>query len=394
MPSFFVPNRMEVIELADILNVPILKAGTHHSHNSGILTISEEQLEDTIKGSNDCRELIKESLTTGKYRGNDIKLSKMPGVLNLHHDAILDETVKDRVKDVSVEFGKQEIDGEMWMTETFRNVPQDIAKSIQTHFPGRSVELLPLTNPDTGVKYPMVVRSTAFLDKWTAPAVKGQKRDITVEFAEGESPIIVLFSGTEYQQSTQGAENMGEETKKEEKKTPDVSELKEKEAQIKELQKKKAQDFAMIKEMQAKQEAAEQAVIELQKKQNAAEVREFMSDLGHKTLQGEHSSYNVSAAFLEVIEPIISGTGRQTVIELAKGSQPMRKTLEDVFTKIVELAGKGALLVPVTEMGAMQHKEPGNENNQSILEQAQEIQAAQKISYSTALLQAQRKGGK
>jgi len=170
---FLLPERgddmaSDEIELATLLDVPVLRAGKHHSHNAGEIEITEDEIDEIIEASQALAPLVKESFDTGKYRGNEsLILHKMPGFINFVHDGILADTIKERTKGVNVEYGKKFFEnpetGERvpWITQTFRDVPSDVAEAIKTRFPKRSVELIPFTNPDTGKSYRMAIRSTA-----------------------------------------------------------------------------------------------------------------------------------------------------------------------------------------------------------------------------------------
>lgn len=337
-------------EMAALIDVPVLRAGKHHSHNAGEIEITEEQLDDILEGSQALIPLIKESLETGSYRGNEtLKLAKMPGFLNLVHDNILAETIKERTKGVNVEYGKKFFEnpntGEQvpWITQTFRDVPQDIAEAIQTRFPKRSVELIPFTNPETGKAYQMAIRSTAFLNnEWreTPPAVSGQDDKLQVEFSQGDSPVLVLFSGdpltadinTQQQEATAMADN----------KTPETGIVTELQAKINE----QATELKAYKELheaeKAEREALDKKVLELQARDAQRDVIEFMKDLRGKHLTGADGIvYAPSKAFCDLVEPLISGTKTSAVIELAEGAKPARQTLMSLVNEVLELASKG-----------------------------------------------------
>jgi len=379
---------MEVHEFASLIDVPILKAGVHPSRNAGNVEVSEDMLDHIIEGSNACKDIVKDAMITGEYRGNPMKLSKpIPGPINLHHNDILDETIKHRVANVDFSFNKRKIAGETWMTETLTNVPKDIAKSIQTHFPGRSVELIPLTHPDTGKKYTMVVRSTAFLDKYTPPAVKGQQHDLQVEFAEGETPIIVLCSGTDLLTSVEKENTtMTEETTKQpENQAVDVSELAAKDAKIAELQaelEKGKEREAKIADLESALEEHGRLATELIAKQDASEIAEFIGKIEHaRPVDDNGVKYEVSPAFLELARPLIETTSRTSVIEMSGEQKPARQTLSDTLAKVIEMAAKHAILVPMTEMGTAGSQEP----TASKLERAKAYQEEHKVSYVDAL---------
>lgn len=347
-------------EMAALIDVPVLRAGKHYSHNAGEIEITEEQLDDILEGSQALIPLIKESLETGIYRGNEtLKLAKMPSFLNLVHDNILAETIKERTKGVNVEYNKKYFEhpdtGEQvpWITQTFRDVPADIAEAIKTRFPKRSVELIPYVNPDTGKAYNMAIRSTAFLNnewKETPPAVSGQDDNLQVEFSQGVSPVLVLFSGDpltadiniQQQEATAMADN----------KTPETG-------IVTELQAKLNEQAAELKSYQDLHEAekAERAkldakIMELQAKDEKRDVLEYMKDLRGKHLTGADGIvYAPSKAFCDLVEPLIAGTKTSAVIELAEGVKPVRQTLMSLINEIVELASKdGGMLIALGQL--------------------------------------------
>jgi len=365
---------MKLIEFADLVDVPILKAGTHQSHNKGAVTITEDELDEIIEGSQELLPVVKGSLSTGVYEGNeDLKLPKMPGLLNLHHNTLFGDTIKDRVKAVDVSFGKQEIDGETWMTESFHNVPHDIAATLQSSFPFRSVELIPLKNPKTGKEYPMVVRSTAFLDKYTPPAVKGQNKDFLVEF-EGETPVIVLLSqGAEYKQEQEEDNDMPIDGKTPDV-NPDVAELQGKYVeQATELAAQKAKNEAL----ELEQGAANTKIAELQAKSDSRDVSEFIGSLSTRPIHGADGViYNVSTAFCKVVEPLISRTSTSAVFEMEEGEKPARSVIMETIDSIVEMAATdGGFLVAMSEMAGKQH-EPPDDTPKTAAELQAELMAA------------------
>jgi hypothetical protein len=389
---------LEIIEFANVLNVPILKAGTHYGRKpkGKPIVISDELLDEIIEGSNECKELIRDSMKTGNYRGNNYKLTRpIPGILNLHHDDILDETMKLRTKDVDWEFGKQVIRGVPWMTQTFRNVPKDVAKSIQSHFSGRSVELLPLKNPDTGKTYPMVVRSTAFLDKHTAPAVKGQSaEDITVEFAEEDSPITVLYCNVEHQPITETQENiiMSEQQKPTEdpKLVEMAAALEAKEQELKELQNQRGQEEARITELEEARKRDADKLIELQRAQETREIDSYLKELSLTPREDSNGvKYTLAPVFAELVSPALHNVPQGIVIELAEGKQEsFQETLKGIFEKLLEKALDGGLFVPMTEMAERRFKDPDTKEA-PLIDRAKARAKEKDIPYDKALLELQ-----
>lgn len=350
----------EVKEMATLVDVPILRAGKHNSHNAGEIEITEEQLDEILEGSQALAPIVKESFNTGVYRGNEaLKLKTMPGFLNLVHDNILADTIKERTKGVNVEYGKKFFEnpdtGEQipWITQTFRNVPQDIAEAIKTRFPKRSVELIPFTNPETGKQYRMAIRSTAFLNnEWreTPPAVKGQDDNLHIEFSQGDNPVLVLFSGdpltADINKQQQEVAAMAE------KDTPETGIVTELQAKIDE-QAAELQAYKELHEAEKTERAKLDAkVAELQAKDEKRDIIEFMKDLRGKHITGADGIvYAPSKAFCDMIEPLVSGTRNNAVIELADGQKPARQTLMNLVNDIIELASKdGGMLIALGQI--------------------------------------------
>jgi hypothetical protein len=398
-------KEMQVIEFADILDVPILKAGTHYSHNAGPVTFTKDELSDLVKYSNSARQFIRESIEQGAYPGNEAlnaKLTKpIPGVLNVLHqkEDIFPETIKDRVRDVEVEFSLEEVNGEPWILEQFRNVPPDIAKTLKAHYPYRSIEYLPQVSIP-GISQPKkIIRSTAFLNRVTSPAVKGQNPDLAVEFAEGESPVIVLMcddlTNTESPTTKQEAITMLEEQnmEKQPEVTPEVDmsadltgQLDAKEKEIVELQAQldavKQEDAKTVKELQAESAKAQAQIAELQRAQDAAEVAEFCREVELTTLISQSGQkYIPSPAFLKLLRPMVEKSTNDGVIEFAEGAKSPRKAIEDVFTQVLELAKNDALLVPVSELKAG-FKDPDQKLDKTTM--IAELQANENLDYGDA----------
>lgn len=363
---------METIyELATLKDVPILRAGVHKSHNAGDIVITEAELDRILQGSQALIPLVKESLDTGVYRGNEsLKLAKMPGFINFVHNGILADTIKERTKGVEVEYNKKYFEhpetGERvpWLTQTFRNVPTDIAEAIQIRFPKRSVELIPFTDPATGESYDMAVRSTAFLNNdWpeTPPAVTGQDEKLQIEFSQGEDPVLVLLSGdpetVNTNTSPQEVDDMGDQHMPE---TGIVTELQAKlEQQAAELQSYKELHEAE----KADRAALDKKIVEMQAREAQRDVTEFMKDLRGKHITGANGVvYAPSKAFCDMIEPLISGTKTGAVIELAEGQKPARQTFMNLINEVVELASKdGGMLVALGQIAPEVNAPPTDE---------------------------------
>lgn len=379
------------VELASLVDVPILRAGKHYAAKAlngepGEVDISEEELDEILEGSQVLAPIVKESIGTGFYQFGDesVRLPKMPGFINFVHDGLLKETLKERTKNVNVEYGKKYFEnpetGERvaWITQTFRDVPTDIAEAIKTRFPKRSVELMPFTDPTTGKQYKMAVRSTAFLNNdWreTRPAVSGQDDKLNIEFSQGESPVLILFSGDP--ETVPINTQQQEDIDMTDIKAPEngiVTELQEKLSEtVSELQAYKELHEAE-KEERVKRDAQ---IIELQEQNAKRDVIEFMKDLTGRHLTGADGVvYTPSKAFCDIVRPLIEGTSTSAVIELAEGTKPARQVITQAVNNIVDLASKnGGMLVALGQLAPGVNAPPeGEEKVKSAIELMEELQ--------------------
>ena len=359
----------EITELANILDVPVLTAGKFVSHNAGPLEITEDDLDEIIEGSNRLQPIITDAITTGVYQGNEefsAKLSKtIPGLLNVKHQIPFEsdtfskpvnDFVKDAVSQVTTSFRKAAINGKNWIVQQFEHVPEDIARTLAEEFPYRSVELLPLTDPDSGRFFDKIIRSTAFLDRFTTPAVPGQNPELIVEFA-GTSPLITITT----HQSLKGDPIMAE-------KTQDLSNV----VELQELHATLDKQNAVIAELNSRVDTVEEArqaavelaitnekvkdekIAELQGKQDEVETQRILSELSGKVRKFGDRAYLLSPAFMEIVTPSIKTSG---VIELAEGEN-LRQKYADMFDSVIELAGKNAILVPIETQGPRAFEAP------------------------------------
>lgn len=361
-----------VIELANLPHVPILKIGEWHPHNTKE-SLPVMDIDSIIEGSNECKDLVFEAMTTGVYRGNeDFKLTKpIPAVMNIHHQEMFPDTeVNDALKKafqaVTATYQKETIDGEEWLTANFENVPNGSAETLRRHFPLRSVELIQnFSNPDTGHIWPMIIRSTAFLNQTTKPAVSGQRPELVVEFSADESPVVRL---TSTYQVTQGDIAMATQTPEKKVDGVDVAEMEkaqhaltEKDQQIAELRAKLSEveidKESTIKELEMKDQHRDAQVRELAAKLDAKEIKELCHDLQMKprvNKDGNHA-YILSKSAMDIITPGIQGKG---VFELQEG-EDSRHAFINRIDALVELAAKGGLLVPMTMQGERTFDAPG-----------------------------------
>jgi hypothetical protein len=395
---------MEVQEFADILNVPVLKAGVHHSHNVGDLAFTEEDLYRIAHDSTALQDYIQKSVELQRYDGNE-ELSKnlkkpIPDVLNVQHqdEKYFPIALQKHLKDVDTTFHVGTVNNEPWLMQNFHRVPSDVAKTLQEHYPYRSIELVPLKVQDT--LYPQVIRSTAFLNKYTSPGVKGQSPDLTVEFVEGESPVVVLMCDdidTELPITTNQEASMPNEQTvsktSEEMSGSDVSELAgqiaAKDAEIDRLQAELAQEKSErveIAELKASHESALAQIAELKAKEDEADVREFCATFELTPLVQGDQKYVPSPSFMSIVRKHITASPSTGVIEFAEGSQTVRETMKSLFQDVAELAAKQSVLVPISDTKPT-HAVPGQK--QTIETRIAELQQATPgMKYGDAWVQA------
>jgi hypothetical protein len=289
----------------------------------------------------------------------------------LKHQSILPDTLKEATQGITTSFQKALIDGKPWIVQQFQNVPNDIADTLRREFPYRSVELLPLTDPETGKQYSKIIRSTAFLDKFTPPAVPGQNPNLVVEFQGEEEPLIRL--------TTTGV-NIMPDNKQD--KSVDVSELQ----QMKETLTAQTKALAELQAKVAKTEEDRERAIELAKEQEAKnqklekQVSELSSDNYLKELsrlrKKDGLTYQVSPAYLEIVKPIIEQNG---VVELADG-QNQQEAMFKLFDHIAEMGSN--VLLQLSLEGEKSYSQPEAKPDKNAL--IQELMEKEGISENDA----------
>lgn len=352
---------LPVVELASLIKVPILKAGVFQSSTAGAYEVKEEELDDIVYASNKLLPIVREAADTGIYRGNELFSEKLkhtgkpiPGVLNIVHqknlfDPSFSTQVKEFISGVSVSYDKELVDGKQWVVASFSGMTPEMTETLLTRYPFRSAELLPLTDPETGVKHPKVIRSTAFLDVLTPPAVPGQTPAMVAEFAGGEDPVVTISINREEEKHAMNDEG----------KTVDVAALQKLEAastqqaeMIAELQASLKAQEAEKKALEEFKAASEAKITELQRAKEQGEATAIVASLSAKSIEHEGRMYQVSKAFVDTVAPVILGNG---IVELQEG-EDHRKKLSGVFEGILELAKSGSILVPLGTVGTSSYE--------------------------------------
>jgi len=319
--------------MATIHDVEIFRVGKHNAEE-----FPPERVAQMLTNSNACLPYILESIQSGVYAGNehiDTQSKPIPGLINFAHQRYLRETLKEAVKDVSVEFKRR---GD-WIIATLKNLKTDLAEFIKDRFPYRSIELIPklLVN---GQEFTDVIRSIAFLPPDITPAVSGQSPHLAVEYS-ADGGIIKLFS-----QIIEEEKPMAEEKTKQDQ-TPIVS----------------VDEFTALKEkvaeMQAKADKDEQEKNELQARLQLETTKREQNEIA-MFCKGLETDLNASPAFLGMVKPLLERADNHTVIEFAEGRKsPLREELQRVLTEI--LKSKDTLTVPIGEFAKQTHEDPSKQ---------------------------------
>ncbi len=352
---------MHIDEFATLRDVKVFKPGTHNGE-----AYTPTEVEAMIADSNECAEYIKTSIEAGIYDGNDFDLEKpIPGLLNIEHQKYLPDTIKQAVKDISVEYQRQ---GD-WVTATFYNVKDEIAKFLQAGFPFRSVEIVKhLKNTLNGKTYNNILRSVGFLQ--ANPAVP-QEPGYAVEFAsQADAPVIMLYSQTE---EPQQGDTMEPIVKEEAQginipaavETPPAVSIEEYDA----LTARQAEQDKTIKEMQDDMKRAEAENVEMKtrldsarQEQDAQSITMYCDKLIHEQ--------EASPSFIGLIMPHLIHADHSAVVEFsAEQHATRREALQTLFAEVVEMSKKSTITVPVGAALKPDHADPIEEKESPLQQQ-------------------------
>ena len=389
----------KVAAFAMLRDVELFTPGTHNSQEYTL-----QDIDDMVESSNACLPFILKSIKDGYYEGNE-SLNKeiqssgkpIPSLINLGHQRYFKD-IKEFLKDVSVQFGKA---GD-WVTANIGNVKDDLALMLQEVFNGRSVELIKeLYNPLDGNTYRNVIRSIGFLPHNIRPAVSGQNPLLSVEYAADESGFVTLYSSINHTQQEDAMKDTPKEVKGEgaiAKSVPDATHqtldapvaqpdgmknptlqeqysmekdrevLREFQAQIDALQQQVEEVQAEKTALNKRVELAEQKATQHELRQEAQAVEMFCKDLALERVQDtEGNEYLVSQAFVEAVKPLLSKSDNKAVVEFSDETHvTARGAMQHLVTRVVDMAAKGALIVPV---GVQQYQQPHSAPEETVDQQ-------------------------
>lgn len=379
---------MDIKELAKIVKVPILTTGvfpySNQKEGQPPVEMTEEELDASIESSNLLQPILLEAVEKGFYRGNeeiDLNGKAIPPVVNAAHQKLFPETLNAALKKATVKYSKEMYDGKPWMVANLDGIPPDVANTFKTELPWRSVELLNLLDPDTGIYHKNVVRSTAFLHKSTRPAVGGQSPEIVVECSGPEDPltIITTHSTPHYEE---GGSTM-ELAELQAKQAADAERIKELEAEKAEREAKEAARLAELEAAKKAQEVKELAlkneIAELRAAQERSEIAGIEKDWMQPRVFGKRS-FTLAPAARDLCMSRVAGNG---VAELAEGENSRQKYVEFV-NSIIEMAGNEKLLVQTSLEGVTPNTKPEDNTEKSFDAQIAELQEKEGLEYGDA----------
>jgi hypothetical protein len=372
--------------MAELLEVPILKGGIHNG-------FEVQNLQAAARDTMEAMPYLLEAQYRGAYRGDANQRFNdeiPPSFLNLQHDVIGEESTTpitpERLKEltlgVQMEVDTRLFNGEEWVIGNFRNVKPELAKLLSGAYPGRSVEILPnFQNPDTGQIYPVVLRSVAFLDPQTDPAVP-QTPGYSVKLSQDEGVQVVRCDVPatnnqheeevlEMPKEIEGTTKLSQDAQREQDLQAELDALKagmaEKDSVIQKLQAEKKEDS--LTQSEVKKLAAE--VAKLREEKQEAEVEAFCVKLA--------SDMGLTKSAVDIIRPVVAA--KEGVVKMSADSEPIPvgKAYKESLVDLLKLAkDKDALFIPESPGGLV----PGKQQTEEEVKQSpeeQRISAIQKF---------------
>lgn len=365
------------------LDVPIIKKGVF---NGMAVTDLKALVQDTLK----AMPYLLEAQQTGSYRGKGnqrFNTETVPPFIHLRHapEDIAFEKLKEWASDVNMELDTRLLlGGEEWGNVHFSNVDSELAKLLSVAFPYRSGEFLPnFENPDTGEIYPVVLRSVAFLDVNTEPAVP-QQPGYSVKLAQNELGVIVVHCDVpNINQSQKETETMAE---KEEAKTvklsaEDIQRFEAMENRLKTLETENKDLKGAVNEMKEEKDSLSSQVLKFQQDAKMSQIEAFCMKLEH--------DYNLTEAAMQTIRPIVSAEDGVVKMSAEAEPIPLEQAYWQSFENLLKLAKhKDALFVP-EKVNLPTGKQPIQKMSASEAREAEikKVMEEKSLDYATARMQ-------
>jgi hypothetical protein len=362
--------------MAELLEVPLLTEGIHNGFPVTDLT---KIIEDTKQ----AMPYLVEGIQTGTYRGqrDALNAEPIPGFINLNHDGIAPGKLKSWSDGVRMDLDTRLINGQRWVVGNFKNVDPELAQLLSVGFPGRSVEILPdFKNPETGETYPIVLRSVAFLDPKTKPAVP-QSMGYSVKLSHHPQSDVLTVRVDVPNINNEQEENDMEEKAQEVVKLAqeDIIKLK---ARIDAFENENKVLRDAVTTMKQEKDELAKDVQTYRQQAHQAGVEKFCSVLEHE--------YNVTPAGIDLFKPVLDA--RNGIVKMAEAEIPEREAAINTFLEIVKLAKKNALFLPdatsLLPSGKQQEEKLTKEQRRE--KAIQKFMDEKKINYGDAYSQAAR----
>jgi TolA-binding protein len=331
------PLEESKIAMAELMEVPILKRGRFNGME--IADVRQAAI-DTMK----ALPYLLEAQRTGKYRGEKnarFNTEPVPPFIHLLHKQIAREKVQEWAAGVSMAIDTRLINGEEWAVSNFSNVDRGLAELLAAGFPGRSVEILPnFENPDTGEIYPVVIRSVAFLDANTMPAVP-QYPGYSVKLAENEMGVQTVSCGIpQNQQSVQGETVMSDkQTDTVKLSAEDIQRFEAMNERLKALEGENKVLKGAVNEMEATNKTLASDVQKFQQQARQSGIDAFCAKL--------ERDYNLTPVAIDAIRPVLSAENGVVKMSADADPVPTEQAYMQSVENILKLAkDKDALFVP------------------------------------------------
>lgn len=361
--------------MAELLEVPLIKRGIYNG-------FPVENIRQAVEDTQKAMPYLIEGLLAGSYRGQRAALNSepIPGFINLNHDQVAPGKLKSWSEGVRMEVDTRLINGEEWVIGNFRGVDPELAQLLSVGFPGRSVEILPdFQNPETGDVYPVVLRSVAFLDQNTKPAVP-QYPGYAVKLSRSDQGVLsvrVDVPVNNNQQEEIDMDNKAQEQDVVKLAQEDIIKMK---ARLDTLDSENVTLRGAVTTMKQEKDELAKDVQAYRQQAQTASIEKFCAEL--------ERDYNVTPAGISVIKPVIGA--ENGVVKLADGEKPVKEGAADALLELVKLAKKNALFLPEKSGTLPQGKQQEEilTNDQRREKAIQKFMADKSVAYDVALLAA------
>lgn len=332
------PRKKQVTEFADLLGVKVFSPGKHNGKD-----FSDGIMQRMVKDSNESFPYLMECAEKGEYEGNpqiDLQGKPIPGIINLNHQEILPETIKNAIKNVKASLYTKLIDGVRWVVADLKDVPNDIAKFLKEKHFLRSVELMPRHyNPKLQRIVDYAVRSIGFLDPSMPPAVKGQANDFVVQFSDDDNRIITVYLDVNAESGNREDTNIEEKytmADKDVKQAPEVS--------VPVSVENYAEQIAELRaEVKTERENRTKLELQLADERNTREKQEIENFCDALCLK-----HKASQAFVGMVKPILEKADNSQILNFGENDKkPLRQAIAEFAVSVIE--NIASLVVPMGE---------------------------------------------